>query len=180
LWQQLCRTTIEPAGIACSAEVADGLIPVWMNPERWDLLAPHLDKGFENAGGGKSLASFDVAPMVTCILGDDLDRCRAPVKGMLALYNGGMGARGRNFYTDYARRLGFEQAAVEIQDLFLAGRKAEAMAKVPDELADSIALLGPKERIRDRLEAWKASPVRTLLVSATQPEALRTLAEIAL
>jgi F420-dependent oxidoreductase-like protein len=172
--------SIGPAGIACSAEVADGLIPVWMNPERWDLLAPHLDKGFENAGGGKSLASFDVAPMVTCILGDDLDRCRAPVKGMLALYIGGMGARGRNFYTDYARRLGYEQAAVEIQDLFLAGRKAEAMAKVPDELADSIALLGPKERIRDRLEAWKASPVRTLLVSATQPEALRTLAEIAL
>lgn len=172
--------SIGPAGIACSAEVADGLIPVWMNPERWDLLAPHLDKGFQKAGGGKSLAHFDVAPFVTCIVGDDLDRCRMPVKGMLALYIGGMGARGKNFYNDYARRLGYEQAAVEIQDLYLAGKKAEAMAKVPDELVDSIALLGPKERIRDRLEAWKASPVKTLLIGAGQPEALRTLAELAL
>ena len=172
--------SIGPAGIACSAEVADGLIPVWMNPDRWDLLATHLDKGFQKAGGGKSLANFDVAPMVTCIVGDDLDRCRMPVKGMLALYIGGMGARGKNFYTDYAKRLGYERAAVEIQDLYLAGEKAEAMAKVPNELVDSIALLGPKERIRDRLEAWKATPVKTLLVSASQPEALRTLAEIAL
>ncbi|MEB2344717.1 MAG: LLM class F420-dependent oxidoreductase [Deltaproteobacteria bacterium] len=172
--------SIGPAGIACSAEVADGLIPVWMNPERWDLLAPHLEKGFQKAGGGKSLAHFDVAPFVTCIVGDDLDRCRMPVKGMLALYIGGMGARGKNFYNDYAKRLGYEQAAVEIQDLYLAGKKAEAMAKVPDALVDSIALLGPKERIRDRLEAWKASPVKTLLVGAGQPEALRTLAELAL
>jgi len=172
--------SIGPAGIACSAEVADGLIPVWMSPERWDLLEPHLAAGFQKAGGGKSLADFDVAPFVTCVLGDDLERCRMPVKGMLALYIGGMGARGKNFYNDYARRLGYEEAAVKIQDLYLAGKKAEAMAAVPDELVDSIALLGPKERIRDRLAAWKASPVRTLLVGASQPEALRALAELAL
>jgi hypothetical protein len=103
-----------------------------------------------------------------------------PVKGMLALYIGGMGARGKNFYNDYAKRLGYEEAAVKIQDLYLAGQKAEAMAAVPNELVDSIALLGSKERIRDRLEAWKASPVKTLLVGAGQPEALRTLAELAL
>ena len=172
--------SIGPAGITCSAEVADGLIPVWMNPERWDLLEPHLQEGFKRAGGGKSLAEFDVAPFVTCILGDDVEKCRMPVKGMLALYIGGMGARGKNFYNDYARRLGYEKEAAEIQDLYLAGKKAEAMAKVPDALVDSIALVGPKERIRDRLEAWKASPVRTLLVGAGQPEALRTLAELAL
>lgn len=172
--------SIGPAGIACSAEVADGLIPVWMNPERWDLLEPHLEKGFQKAGGGKSLASFDVAPFVTCIVGDDLERCRMPVKGMLALYIGGMGARGKNFYNDYARRLGYEEAAGRIQDLYLAGKKAEAMAAVPDALVDAIALLGSKERIRDRLAAWQASPVRTLLVGAGQPEALRTLAELAL
>jgi F420-dependent oxidoreductase-like protein len=172
--------SIGPAGIACSAEVADGLIPVWMSPERWDLLQPHLEAGFQKAGGGKSLADFDVAPFVTCIVGDDLERCRMPVKGMLALYIGGMGARGKNFYNDYAKRLGYEEAAVRIQDLYLAGKKAEAMAAVPDELVDSIALLGPKERIRDRLQAWKASPVRTLLIGASQPEALRALAELAL
>jgi len=172
--------SIGPAGITCSAEVADGLIPVWMNPERWDLLQPHLEKGFAKAGGGKSLDRFDVAPFVTCVMGDDLERCRMPVKGMLALYIGGMGARGKNFYNDYAKRLGYEEAAVKIQDLYLAGKKAEAMAAVPNELVDSIALLGTKERIRDRLEAWKASPVKTLLVGAGQPEALRTLAELAL
>jgi len=172
--------SIGPAGIECSAEVADGLIPVWMDPERFGLLEPHLAKGFAKAGGGKSLASFDVAPFVTCVIGDDLERCRMPVRGMLALYVGGMGARGKNFYNDYAKRLGYEAEAAKIQDLYLAGKKAEAMAAVPNELIDSIALLGPKERIRDRLEAWKASPVRTLLVGAAQPEALRVLAELAL
>jgi F420-dependent oxidoreductase-like protein len=172
--------SIGPAGIATSAEVADGLIPVWMIPERWDLLASSLDEGFKRAGGGKSLADFDVAPFVTCVMGDDLEKCRMPVRGMLALYIGGMGARNKNFYNDYARRLGYEEAAAKIQDLYLAGKKGEAMAAVPDALVDAIALLGPKERIRDRLEAWKASPVRTLLVGAGQPEALRTLAELAL
>jgi F420-dependent oxidoreductase-like protein len=172
--------SIGPAGIATSAEVADGLIPVWMIPERWDLLAPSLAEGFKRAGGGKSLADFDVAPFVTCVMGDDLEKCRMPVRGMLALYIGGMGARNKNFYNDYVRRLGYEEAAAKIQDLYLAGKKGEAMAAVPDALVDAIALLGPKERIRDRLEAWKASPVRTLLVGAGQPEALRTLAELAL
>jgi F420-dependent oxidoreductase-like protein len=172
--------SIGPAGVACSAEVADGLIPVWMNPERFDLFEDALEKGFAKAGGGKSLADFAIAPFVTVVMGDDLARCRMPVKGMLALYIGGMGARGKNFYNDYAKRLGYEEAAVKIQDLYLAGKKAEAMAAVPNELVDSIALLGTKERIRDRLEAWKASPVRTLLVGAGQPEALRTLAELAL
>src|SRR5215472_3059738 len=163
---EIYTASIGPAGMECSAEVADGLIPVWMNPERFDLLEPHLEKGFAKAGGGKSLASFDVAPFVTCVVGDDIERCRMPVRGMLALYIGGMGARGKNFYNDYAKRLGYEEAAVKIQDLYLAGRKAEAMAAVPNELVDSIALLGTKERIRDRLEAWKASPVKTLLVGA--------------
>jgi F420-dependent oxidoreductase-like protein len=172
--------SIGPAGITCSAEVADGLIPVWMNPERWDLLEPQLNAGFQKAGGGKSLAHFDVAPFVTCVMGDDLERCRMPVKGMMALYIGGMGARGKNFYNDYAKRLGYEEAAEKIQDLYLAGKKAEAMAAVPNELVDSVALLGTKEHIRDRLEVWKASPVKTLLVGAGQPEALRTLAELAL
>jgi hypothetical protein len=85
---------------------------------------------------------------------------------MLALYIGGMGARGKNFYNDYAKRLGYEEAAVKIQDLFLAGKKAEAMAAVPDALVDEISLIGPKERIRDRVAAWKASPVTSMLIGA--------------
>jgi F420-dependent oxidoreductase-like protein len=177
---EIYTASIGPAGIACSAEVADGLIPVWMNPERFDLFAPHLEKGFAKAGGGKSLATFDVAPFVTCIVGDDVTKCRMPVKGMLALYIGGMGARGKNFYNDFAKRLGYEAEAAKIQDLYLDGKKAEAMAAVPDRLVDETALVGPKERIVERLEAWKASPVPTMLVGTGQPEALRILAEACL
>ena len=114
---------------------------------------------------------------MTCFVGDDLDKCRGPVKAMLALYIGGMGARNNNFYNDYAKRMGYEEAAARIQDLFLGGKKAEAMAAVPDALIDSIALLGPRERIVERLAAWKASPVGTLLVGTNQPEALQLLAE---
>jgi len=180
--------SIGPNGVACSAEVADGLIPVWMNPERMDLFQPDLTKGFAKANESrkkaglpeKSLANFDIAPFVTCILGDDVEKCRMPVKGMLALYIGGMGARGKNFYNDYAKRLGYEEVAVKIQDLYLAGKKAEAMALVPNKLVDEIALLGPKERIRDRIQAWKAGKVPTLLIGSGQPEALRVLAECCL
>jgi F420-dependent oxidoreductase-like protein len=169
--------SIGSAGIACSAEVADGLIPVWMNPERMDLFLPDLERGFAKAGGGKGLEGFRLAPFVTCVLGDDLEKCRMPVKGMLALYIGGMGARNKNFYNDYAQRLGYEEAAKRIQDLYLDGKKADAMAAVPDALVDDIALVGPKERIRDRLQAWQASPVTDLIVGAGQPEALELLAE---
>jgi len=171
--------SIGAKGIACSAEVADGLIPVWMNPERMDLIEPHLAEGFAKAGAGKSRDDFRIAPFVTCIMGDDLAQCRMPVKGMLSLYIGGMGARGKNFYNDYAKRLGYEEAAEKIQDLYLGGSKAEALAAVPDELVDDVALVGPRERILERLEAWKASPVTDMILGAGQPDALRALAESA-
>lgn len=177
---KIYTASIGPAGIACSAEVADGLIPVWMNPERFDLFAPHLEAGFAKAGAGKSLAGFDVAPFVVCNVGNDLARCRQPIKENLALYIGGMGARGKNFYNDLAGRLGYEAEAHAIQDLYLSGKRAEAAALVPDKLVDETALVGDKARIRDRLQAWEASPVRTLLIRTEQPEALRTLAELAL
>ena len=170
--------SIGPASVACSGEIADGLIPVWMNPERSDVFVEPLSKGF--AKSGKSLATFDLAPMVTVIVGDDLDACRAPVRGMLALYIGGMGAKGKNFYTDYAKRLGYEEEAERIQRLFLEGNKGDAIAAVPDRLIDEVALVGPPERIRDRVAAWKASPVTTMLVGTVQPEAVRLLAELCL
>ena len=90
-------------------------------------------------------------------MGDDVAACMQPIRGSMALYIGGMGARDKNFYNNYCRRLGFEDAAVKIQDLFLAGRKDEAMAAVPAELIDACHLVGPKERIRERLQRWKAA-----------------------
>ena len=172
--------SISPKGIALSAEIADGLIPVWMSPERYDLYRPQLEAGFAKSGVSGKAAKFDVAPFVTCIVGNDLDKCRMPVKGMLALYIGGMGARSKNFYNDYTRRLGYEEAAVKIQNLYLEGKKAEAMAMVPDKLVDEVALLGPRERIAERLQAWKSSPIRTLLIGTGQVEAIRALAELCL
>jgi F420-dependent oxidoreductase-like protein len=173
--------SISPAGLRCAAEVADGVIPVWMNPERFDLFEKPLREGFAAAGGGKGLDRFDVAPFTTVVLGDDLERCRMPVKGMLALYVGGMGARGKNFYNDYAKRLGYEEAAVRIQDLYLDGKKLEAMAAVPDALVDEIALVGPRERIIDRLGAYRDAGRRreigSLLCAGASPEAMRLLAE---
>jgi F420-dependent oxidoreductase-like protein len=177
---EIFTASISPNGVTCSAEVADGLMPVWMSPERFDYFEPHLKKGFEKAGGGKSLADFKIAPFVTCVLGDDVEKCRMPVKGMLALYIGGMGARSKNFYNDYATRLGYEKDAKRIQDLYLDGKKMEATAAVPDALVDEIALVGPRERIVERLQAWKASPVTDMLIGGGQPEALEVLAEAVL
>ena len=177
---EIYTAAISPNGLRCAGEVADGVMPVWMSPTKSDLVYEHVRAGIEKAEGGKSLDDFDVAPFVSVVLGDDVEQCRMPIKGMLALYIGGMGARGKNFYNDYAKRLGYEEAAATIQDLYLDGKKAEAMAAVPDRLVDEIALLGPAERIRDRLQAWKASPVRTLLIGGGQPDALRVLAEACL
>src|SRR5215467_8381537 len=144
---KIYTASISPKGIALAAEIADGVIPVWMIPERYDIYDGPLKAGFAKTGGKKSAANFDVAPFVQCIMGNDLEKCRMPVKGMLALYIGGMGARSKNFYNDYARRLGYEEAAARIQDLYLAGQKALAMAAVPDALVDEVALVGPRARI---------------------------------
>jgi len=178
---KIYTASISPNGMKCAGEVSDGVFPVWMNPERFDVFEESLDEGFAKAGGGKGLDDFEIAPFVTTVLGDDLEKCRMPVKGQLALYIGGMGARDKNFYNDYCKRLGYPDAAKKIQDLYLDGKKAEAMAAVPDELVDDIALVGPKERIVDRLQAWKEAGkkrhVGSLLTATGSPEALRVLAE---
>jgi F420-dependent oxidoreductase-like protein len=177
---QIYTASISPRGMECAGEVADGVFPVWMNPERFDIFEESLEKGFAKAGGGKSLADFEMAPFVTTLMSDDIEMCRAPVKENLALYIGGMGARGKNFYNDYAKRLGYEEAAVKIQDLYLDGKKAEATAAVPDALVDDIALVGPEARIRDRLQIWKEAGrkghVDSMLIGGGGP-ALTVLAE---
>jgi F420-dependent oxidoreductase-like protein len=177
---KIYTASISPKGIELAAELADGVLPVWMSPEWYDqLYKPHLDAGFAKAGNSKSIKDFDLAPFVTCVMGNDLDKCRAPVKASLALYIGGMGARNKNFYNSYVRNFGYDDLATKLQDLYLSGKKNEAQAAVPDELVDAVALVGPKERIRDQLARWKASPIKTLLIGTSQPEALRTLADLA-
>ena len=172
---------IGPKNVELSAEIADGWLPIFFSPYRFrETYGPSIEAGFAKAGGGKSLDAFDVAPTVSVLVGDDLDMLRGFVKPMVALYVGGMGARGKNFYNDLACRYGFEAAAKEIQDLYLDGKKQEATAAVPDELVDEIALIGPKERIADRFDAWRESGITTMILGAQQPEALQIMAELAL
>ena len=171
---------IGPKNVALAAEIADGWLPVFFSPERASVFRSSLEEGFARRKDGRSPADFDIAPTVSVVVGDDVDACRNQVKPQLALYIGGMGARGKNFYNDLACRYGYEEAAGRIQDLYLSGKKNEAIASVPDALVDEVALCGPRERIRDRLGAWKEAGVTTLICGAHTPDAVRAMAEVAL
>jgi F420-dependent oxidoreductase-like protein len=178
---KIYTASVAPAGLRTAGEVADGVLPFFMAPEKAEAITAPVLEGIAKASNGKTLADFDVAPYIRIAMGNDLAACRDAIRPQLALYIGGMGARSKNFYNDLAKRFGYEAEAVEIQDHYLAGRRKEAEAAVPDALIDEISLLGTKERIKDRLEAWKevakASQVGTLLLAGATPEALRVVAE---
>jgi F420-dependent oxidoreductase-like protein len=172
--------SITPAGLRCAGEVADGVFPVWMDPDKYDVLGKDIEAGFEKAGGGKSLQNFDIAPFVMVALNDDLDAAFDSLRPWLALYIGGMGAKGKNFYHDYATRLGYGEMATRLQDLYLSGQKAEAEALIPNDLLDAVSLIGSKDRIRERLAPWKEAgkkgQVGSMLLSAHDPEVLELIA----
>jgi F420-dependent oxidoreductase-like protein len=157
-----------PKNVALAAEIAQGWLPLFVFPEKIESM---YGEALAGAGPG-----FDIAAMVLVIVTDDLRSALDAVKMMLTLYIGGMGARTRNFHADIVGRMGYAEAAQRIQELYLAGRRDEAFAAIPDELADGIALLGPLGRIRERLELWRKSPVTSLLVMGPQDEP--TLASI--
>ncbi len=171
--------SMAPASQAFCAEACEGLLLTCVHPERMEVIEENLNVGFARTGGKKSLANFDIAPAVAVIIGDDLDACRLPLKFSLALYLGGMGAKSKNFYNEYITKVGFADAARKVQALYLDGKKNEAVAAVPDELVDTLNLVGPKERIRDRFQVWKESKVGTMLIGTAQREALRFMAELA-
>ncbi|MBO3750948.1 LLM class F420-dependent oxidoreductase [Streptosporangiaceae bacterium NEAU-GS5] len=145
-----------PKNVALAAEIGQGWLPLFAFPEKIETMyGPAL------AGAGPD---FDIAAMVTVIVTDDLRAALDMVKMTLTLYIGGMGARTRNFHADIMGRMGYAEEAAHIQSLYLDGRRDEAFAAIPDELADGIALLGPIGRIRERLDLWRKSPVTNLLV----------------
>ena len=160
-----------PKNVALSAELCEGWIPMFISPFRMGV--------YDEALAGAS-PDFDIAATVQVRVDDDLERALGSIKQTVGFYVGGMGAREFNLHKNHVARLGFEDAAVKIQDLFMSGRREEAYAAVPDALADEISLCGSKERIRERLQAWKDSPVTSLIVSARDIETLRFLAETVL
>jgi F420-dependent oxidoreductase-like protein len=176
--------SITPIGLRTSGEIADGNLPIFMSPEKAKAVTGPLLEGMTKAAGGRSLATFDIAPHVRIRMGDDLQACRDAVKPELALYIGGMGARGANFYTDFTARMGYEDAAARIQDAYLSGRRNNAIAAVPDALVDETSLVGNPQRIQDRLQAWKEAAKRhevgTILLSGATPDSLRVVAEAVL
>ena len=157
-----------PKNVALAAEIADGWLPIFYSPYRHPL----YEQSLKHAKPG-----FEIACTVTVNVADDVAAALMPVRMALSFYIGGMGAREQNFHLNLIERMGFGEEAHRVQDLFLAGKRAEAIAAVPDALADEISLCGPPARIRERIEAWKKSPVTTLLAGTRDPAALRLLAE---
>ena len=159
-----------PKNVELAAEIADGWLPVFVSPEHFDdVFRPHLARARDG---------FDIAAGVLIVPGDDLPACRDVVKNHLALYVGGMGARGENFYNALVCRYGYEREAAEVQELFLGGRQRDAAAVIPDSLVDEVALVGPRERLADRLDAWRACGVTTLVCQIRDVETLRLMAEL--
>lgn len=170
---------IGPKNVQLTAEIADGWLPIFFSPEKYDAIyRSHIEEGFAKADATKSIADFDIAPTVSVIVTDNLEIGYNMLRPMLALYIGGMGAKGKNFYNDLAARYGYEAEAAEIQELFLSGRRGEAMMKVPAALIDEVALVGSPARIKDRLQIWQDSPITTLNMMVFDVESLRTMAEL--
>jgi F420-dependent oxidoreductase-like protein len=155
---------IGPKNTALAGEVADGWMPTLLSPEHLPMLREHLEEGAARVG--RSLEGFDIAPTVNVnITETDVDGARDAMRPFMALYIGGMGSRDKNFYNTLVQRYGFEDAAREVQDLYLAGKKEEAAAALPTELIDLVALVGPRDRVRERLRAYADAGVGTLGVS---------------
>ena len=174
---------IGPKNTALAGEIADGWIPIFFSPEHVAEVRAPLDEGA--ARSGRSLDDFDIAPTVNTYVSDDREGARDRMRPFLALYIGGMGSREQNFYNQLVQRYGFEDAARQVQDLYLDGKKEEAAAALPGELIDMITLCGPKEHVRDRLAAFREAGVGTLTIGPTvftreeRIEQLRAVAELA-
>jgi F420-dependent oxidoreductase-like protein len=174
---------IGPKNTALAGEIADGWIPTLFAPEHVAEFRAHLDEGAARAG--RTLERFDIAPTVNVLVTDDLAAGRDAMRPYLALYVGGMGSREQNFYNRLAVRYGFADAAQEVQDLYLEGKREEAGAALPDALIDLVTLCGPREHVRERLAVYREAGVGTLMVTPMAWSAeerlaqLRTIAELA-
>jgi alkanesulfonate monooxygenase SsuD/methylene tetrahydromethanopterin reductase-like flavin-dependent oxidoreductase (luciferase family) len=167
------------ATVKLCAEICDGWSPLGFIPGSMQRYRPWLETGFSRAGHGKSLYKFEIYPILPVIIERDVKAALDRMEPDVALYVGGMGARSKNFHKDLLVKQGFPEAAESIQELYLAGRKEEATAAVPDELVDLRAQVGPPARIRERFRAWENSGVTGALVRTGQDEAIEPMAEVA-
>lgn len=173
--------SIGPKNVTLTAEIADGWLPIFYSPEKAnEVYQPLLDEGFARSGDASKRDSFEIIPSLVAVVTDDVDRARRAVKPSLALYIGGMGSKGRNFYNDLACRYGYEEVATRIQDLYLGGNQKAAVEAVPDALVDEVSLIGTREMVRDKLEMWSESGVTTINLNTPDLATVRTMAELVL
>jgi F420-dependent oxidoreductase-like protein len=168
-----------PKNVALAAEIADGWLALFFSPSAEPFYRSCLDEGFSRPGARRTASVFDVAVLVPTILGDDIEACAAAYKPTLALYMGGMGASSMNFHYDVFCRMGYQAVADKVQTLYLDGRKNEAIAAIPTTLVEEMALIGPREKVRDDLARWRETSMTTMLVSGNAAT-LRTMAELVL
>ena len=168
-----------PKNVALAAEIADGWLPFFYAPRHDHLYRAALAEGFARPGARHTPADFEIAAPVPVVLDADPERAADTVRPLLALYIGGMGAKGQNFHFNVFARMGYEAEATRVQELYLDGHKKEAMAAIPLALIEEVCLLGPREKVRDALAAWKESLVSTMLLSGP-PALLRAMAELVL
>jgi F420-dependent oxidoreductase-like protein len=171
---------IGPKNTALTAEIADGWLPTLFAPDHFEEFRPSLEEGAAKAG--RSVDELEITPQVSLAIYDDVEHARNFMRPYLALYIGGMGSREKNFYTKLVTRYGFGDAARKVQDLYLSGKQAEAMAAIPSELIDQIALCGPRDVVKERLEHYRDAGVGTLLVTpaaSSQEDRLRMMRELA-
>jgi len=164
--------------VKLTAEIADGWLPLGFVPRLMPMLRPWLEEGFKRAGGGKGFGSFEIQARAEVIVTDDIKSALGRMKPRVALYVGGMGHRDKNFHKDMMVRRGFGDAANRIQELFLAKRKDEANAAVPDDFCDEMSLVGPVARITERYRAWADSGITGLTIVTDQPEAMELMAKL--
>jgi F420-dependent oxidoreductase-like protein len=157
-----------PKNVALAGEIADGWLPVFFSPEHTNTLRGPLEEGAAHAG--RSLEGFRICPSVNVMISDDLESARNSMRPIVGLYVGGMGSREQNFYNRLVSTYGFEDAARQVQDLYLEGRKTEAMLALPDELIDMVSIVGPPDRVRARLRDFRDAGVDTLIVWPVMPD----------
>jgi F420-dependent oxidoreductase-like protein len=158
-----------PKNVALAAEIADGWLPFWFSPKSDRFYRDALAEGFSRGGARRSLDDFEVACPVPVVVDDDPEAAADRIRPLLALYVGGMGAKGANFHFDVIARIGYEEEAHRIQDLYLEGRKDEAIATIPLRMVEDVALVGPVAKIRDELPRWENTVLTTMLVSGPPP-----------
>lgn len=167
-----------PKNVALSAEICDGWLPFWFSPKSDGFYREALAQGFGRDGARGSLDDFEVQCPVPVVVNDDVEAAADVIRPLLALYVGGMGAKGANFHYAVLARLGYEEECAHIQDLYLSGDKGAAIAAVPTAMVEDVAMVGPAGKVREEFEVWRATVITTMLVSGP-PDLMRFMASLA-